>query len=107
MKIGCHVGNSGPLMLEGSIKEALNYGATCFMVYLGPPQNTIRKPIESMNADKMALIAKENNSPLASYRKSVRRSHSALPPRGFAPLTLFAYAKLRRKLLRMTHRGKF
>ena len=61
MKIGCHVGNSGPLMLEGSIKEALNYGATCFMVYLGPPQNTIRKPIESMNADKMALIAKENN----------------------------------------------
>ena len=33
MKIGCHVGNSGPLMLEGSIKEALNYGATCFMVY--------------------------------------------------------------------------
>lgn len=61
MKIGCHVGNSGPLMLEGSIKEALSYGATCFMVYLGPPQNTIRKPIESMNADKMALIAKENN----------------------------------------------
>ena len=61
MKIGCHVGNSGPLMLEGSIKEALNYGATCFMVYLGPPQNTIRKPIESMNADKMALIAEENN----------------------------------------------
>ena len=61
MKIGCHVGNSGPLMLEGSIKEALRYGATCFMVYLGPPQNTIRKPIESMNADKMALIAKENN----------------------------------------------
>ena len=61
MKIGCHVVNSGPLMLEGSIKEALSYGATCFMVYLGPPQNTIRKPIESMNADKMALIAKENN----------------------------------------------
>ena len=61
MKIGCHVGNIGPLMLEGSIKEALSYGATCFMVYLGPPQNTIRKPIESMNADKMALIAKENN----------------------------------------------
>ena len=61
MKIGCHVGNSGPLMLEGSIKEALSYGATCFMVYLGPPQNTIRKPIESMNAEKMALIAKENN----------------------------------------------
>ena len=25
MKIGCHVGNSGPLMLAGSIKEALSY----------------------------------------------------------------------------------
>lgn len=61
MKIGCHVGNSGPLMLVGSIKEALSYGANCFMVYLGPPQNTIRKPIESMNANVMAEIAKENN----------------------------------------------
>ena len=61
MKIGCHVGNSGPLMLAGSIKEALSYDANCFMVYLGPPQNTIRKPIESMNATLMAEIAKENN----------------------------------------------
>jgi deoxyribonuclease-4 len=61
MKIGCHVGNSGPLMLAGSIKEALSYDANCFMVYLGPPQNTIRKPIESMNADLMKIIASENN----------------------------------------------
>lgn len=61
MKIGCHVGNSGPLMLAGSIKEALSYDANCFMVYLGPPQNTIRKPIESMNASLMQEIAKENN----------------------------------------------
>ncbi len=61
MKIGCHVGNSGPLMLAGSIKEALSYDANCFMVYLGPPQNTIRKPIESMNATVMQEIAKENN----------------------------------------------
>lgn len=61
MKIGCHVGNSGPSMLVGSIKEALSYGANSFMVYLGPPQNTIRKPIESMNANLMAEIARENN----------------------------------------------
>lgn len=61
MKIGCHVGNSGPLMLAGSIKEALSYKANSFMVYLGPPQNTIRKPIESMNASLMQEIAKENN----------------------------------------------
>ncbi len=61
MKIGCHVGNSGPKMLVGSIKEALSYGANSFMVYLGPPQNTIRKPIESMNAGAMAEIANEHN----------------------------------------------
>ncbi len=61
MKIGCHVGNSGPKMLVGSIEEALSYGANSFMVYLGPPQNTIRKPIESMNATAMAEIAKEHN----------------------------------------------
>ena len=61
MKIGCHVGNSGPKMLIGSIEEALSYGANSFMVYLGPPQNTIRKPIESMNAGAMAEIAKEHN----------------------------------------------
>ena len=61
MKIGSHVGNSGPLMLVGSIKEALSYDANCFMIYLGPPQNTIRKPIESMNADLMKQIAAENN----------------------------------------------
>ncbi len=61
MKIGCHVGNSGSLMLVGSIKEALTYDANCFMVYLGPPQNTIRKPIESMNGELMASIAKDNN----------------------------------------------
>ena len=61
MKIGCHVGNSGPAMLAGSIKEALSYDANCFMVYLGPPQNTLRKPIESMNASIMQEIAKENN----------------------------------------------
>ena len=61
MKIGCHVGNNGTLMLEGSIKEALSYDANCFMVYLGPPQNTIRKPLSSMNANKMALIAEEYN----------------------------------------------
>ena len=61
MKIGSHVGNNGTLMLEGSIKEALSYDANCFMVYLGPPQNTIRKPLTSMNAINMAKIAEEHN----------------------------------------------
>ncbi len=49
MKIGSHVGNSGNLMLKGSVLEALSYDETCFMIYMGAPQNTFRKPIQSMN----------------------------------------------------------
>lgn len=61
MKIGCHVSNNGIKMLVGSINEALSYDANSFMIYLGPPQNTIRKQVELMNHEEMALIAKENN----------------------------------------------
>lgn len=61
MKIGSHVSNNGKLMLEGSIIEALSYDANCFMVYLGAPQNTIRKPLSAMNIAKMQDLAKENN----------------------------------------------
>ncbi|MBQ8292220.1 MAG: deoxyribonuclease IV [Bacilli bacterium] len=49
MKIGSHVGNSGDLMLKGSVLEALSYGENCFMVYMGAPQNTFRKPVHLMN----------------------------------------------------------
>ena len=35
MKIGSHVSNNGLMMLEGSVKEALSYGANALMVYLG------------------------------------------------------------------------
>lgn len=43
MKLGSHVGLSGPDMYLGAVKEALSYGATAMMVYTGAPQNTIRK----------------------------------------------------------------
>jgi len=51
MKIGSHVGLSAPLMYAGSVKEALSYGATAFMVYTGAPQNTIRKSIKDLNIE--------------------------------------------------------
>ena len=51
MKIGSHVGLSAPLMYAGSVKEALSYGATAFMVYTGAPQNTIRKAIKDLNIE--------------------------------------------------------
>lgn len=51
LKIGSHVSLSGKDMYEGSVKEALSYGANAFMVYTGAPQNTIRKKIEDMNIE--------------------------------------------------------
>ena len=47
MKIGSHVGLSGPDMYLGAVKEALSYGATAMMVYTGAPQNTIRKSMDT------------------------------------------------------------
>lgn len=49
LKIGSHVGLSGSDMYEGSVKEAISYGANAFMVYTGAPQNTIRKSIKDLN----------------------------------------------------------
>ena len=46
MKLGSHVGLSGPDMYLGAVKEALSYGATAMMVYTGAPQNTIRKSMD-------------------------------------------------------------
>lgn len=59
--IGCHVSNSGDEMLFGSVKEALNYNANCFMVYLGPPQSTKRKDVSLLEADKMKKTLVQNN----------------------------------------------
>jgi deoxyribonuclease-4 len=52
MKIGAHVSNSGKDMLVGSVNEALNYKANCFMVYLGAPQNSYRKSVSEMRVDE-------------------------------------------------------
>ena len=51
--LGCHVSNSGNDMLLGSVKEALSYNANAFMVYLGPPQSTIRKDPSLLKIDEM------------------------------------------------------
>ncbi|AWX42799.1 putative endonuclease 4 [Metamycoplasma cloacale] len=42
IKIGSHVSFKSPNYLVGAIQESLNNNATCAMIYLGPPQNTIR-----------------------------------------------------------------
>ena len=61
MKIGCHVSNSGDLMLAGSLAEALGYGANALMVYLGPPQSTMRKPFNALNSDLLNEGLKQYN----------------------------------------------
>lgn len=61
MKIGSHVSNNGFKMLEGSVEEALSYGANAFMVYLGAPQNTFRKPFNQMRIKEALDICKSNN----------------------------------------------
>lgn len=58
MKLGSHVSNNGLKMLVGSVEEAVSYGANCFMVYLGAPQNTFRKKIEDQNATEAIQLAK-------------------------------------------------
>ena len=51
IKLGSHVGMSGKEMFLGSAKDAASYGANCFMVYTGAPQNTKRKDISELNID--------------------------------------------------------
>ena len=61
MKIGSHVSNNGFRMLQGSVEEAISYGANCFMVYLGAPQNTYRKPFSEMRIKEALDLCYENN----------------------------------------------
>lgn len=59
--IGSHVSMSGPDFYLGSVKEALSYNATTFMFYTGAPQNSYRKPLESLKILEARKLIKENN----------------------------------------------
>jgi deoxyribonuclease-4 len=61
LKIGSHVSMSGSDMYLGSVKEALSYQATAFMVYTGAPQNTIRKHLSELKIDEAVAAMKESN----------------------------------------------
>ncbi|MCM3628828.1 deoxyribonuclease IV [Paenibacillus glycanilyticus] len=47
LKIGSHVSFSDKGLLTAA-KEAVSYGSSSFMIYTGAPQNTRRKPIETL-----------------------------------------------------------
>jgi len=59
MRIGSHVSMSGGLL--GAAEEAYSYGANTFMIYTGAPQNTIRKPIESLKISEAYMFMKEHD----------------------------------------------
>jgi len=64
MILGCHVKMTAPLYLEGSVREALSYGADALMLYTGAPQNTRRSPIEAMHAEEARHLMKESGLPM-------------------------------------------
>lgn len=61
LKIGSHVKMSGDDMFLGSVKEALSYKETAFMVYTGAPQNTRRKDLDRLRIED-ALKAMEDHN---------------------------------------------
>ncbi len=52
MKIGSHCSMSAPNYILGAVKEALSYEANALMIYTGPPQNTLRKPVEQLKVQE-------------------------------------------------------
>ena len=59
--IGSHVSYKAKNYLIDSVNESLSYGSNCFMIYTGPPQNTLRKEIDKENVEKAFQLMKENN----------------------------------------------
>lgn len=57
--IGCHVSMNAPDFYEGSVKEALSYGANVFMFYTGAPQNTYRKPLSELKIQEGRKLIQE------------------------------------------------
>ncbi len=60
LKIGSHVKMSGDEMFLGSVKEALSYEETAFMVYTGAPQNTRRKSLDRLKIDEALRYMNEH-----------------------------------------------
>lgn len=57
--LGSHLDMTSPDYLLSAVKTAIDYGATTFMIYTGAPQNSIRKPIESMKIAEGLSLLKE------------------------------------------------
>ena len=58
LKIGSHVSFSGQGLLSAAM-EAKSYGSSSFMIYTGAPQNTRRKPMDTMFLEEGRAMMKE------------------------------------------------
>ena len=58
--IGSHVSMNSPDFYEGSVKEALSYGANTFMFYTGAPQNSFRKPLSELKIQEGRKLIHES-----------------------------------------------
>ena len=63
-KIGCHVSMKAPGYLLGAVREALSYKANALMIYTGPPQNTMRKPVEQFHIEEAHELLKKAGIPV-------------------------------------------
>ncbi|GGN99440.1 deoxyribonuclease IV [Saccharibacillus kuerlensis] len=62
LKIGSHVSFSDKGLVSAA-NEANGYGSTSFMIYTGAPQNTRRKPMETMNIEEGLKLMEQNGVP--------------------------------------------
>ncbi len=60
MILGSHVKMAADLYLEGSVKEALSYGANAMMIYTGAPQNTKRIPVERLHIQEAHQLMQDH-----------------------------------------------
>lgn len=60
MIIGSHVQMKAPDFVEGSVREALSYGANALMLYTGAPQNTKRRALAEMHIEEAGKLMQEN-----------------------------------------------
>ena len=60
LKIGSHVSFSDKGLLT-AVKEAISYDSSTFMIYTGAPQNTRRKPIESLYIEEGKQLMEKAN----------------------------------------------
>jgi deoxyribonuclease-4 len=59
LKIGSHVSFSDKGLLTAA-QEAISYGSSAFMIYTGAPQNTRRKPIDSLYIEEGKALMEQS-----------------------------------------------